>query len=466
MATTKIWPIRDNLSRVLDYAENHLKTANPNAYSQKELSDLREVLSYAANDQKTAQQFYVTGVNCISEIAYDQMMATKQRYGKTGGNLAYHAYQSFAPDEVTPEQCHKIGVELARRIWGDKYEVLVTTHLNTHCVHNHFVVNSVAFTDAKKLNNNYAMYFKNLRAESDRICAEHGLSVIENPGRSGSKHLQEAENRGELTMWNIIRSDIDSAIKQTVTNTQFYGLMRKWGYTFDFNPNRKYPTLRAPGMKQRLRFRTLGENYTPEIVTKRILANRPLPVPPQKNTVQHYHLRGSFRQITPASSGLYIMYLLFTLILRRIANRNTAVPQQSRQIYTPEIREAVRRLERYSQQTELLCRHKLKTPEQVQDFIGTKKQQRTTLERERIRVYNRMKKADSPEKLAELKFERDDLSKQIKVIRKELFLANSVLTEREDIRRKLQEQRKLEKQYLENEKTKAQQRKREQNHVR
>jgi len=457
MATTKIWPIRDNLSRVLDYAENHLKTANPNAYSQKELSDLREVLQYAANDSKTAQQFYVTGVNCISEIAYDQMMATKQRYGKTGGNLAYHAYQSFAPDEVTPEQCHKIGVELARRIWGDKYEVLVTTHLNTHCVHNHFVVNSVAFTDGKKLNNNYAMYFKNLRAESDRICAEHGLSVIETPGRSGSKNLQDAEKRGEPTMWNVIRSDIDSAIKQTVTNTQFYGLMRKWGYSFDFNPKRKYPTLRAPDMKQRLRFKTLGESYTPEVITKRILANRPLSVQQPKPRVQYYRLRGSFRQITPASSGLHIMYLLFTLILRRIANRNTAAPTQSRRIYTPEIREAVRRLDKYSQQTQLLCRHKLKTPEQVKVFIGERNQQRTTLERERVRVYNRMKKADTPEKLAGFKSERDDLSKQIKVIRKELFLANSVLTEREEIRRKLQAQRGLGKQYLEKDKPKTKQ---------
>jgi hypothetical protein len=79
MATTKIWPVRDNLARVLDYAENHLKTANPAAYSPQEIKDLREVLEYAANDRKTARQFYVTGVNCIGDIAYEQMTATKQQ---------------------------------------------------------------------------------------------------------------------------------------------------------------------------------------------------------------------------------------------------------------------------------------------------------------------------------------------------------------------------------------------------
>ena len=114
MATTKIWPVRDNLARVVAYAENHLKTANPNVYTETELNDLRNVLGYAASDEKTAKQFYVTGVNCIGEHAYQQMTATKQRFGKTGGNLAYHAYQSFAPDEATPERCHEIGVELVK----------------------------------------------------------------------------------------------------------------------------------------------------------------------------------------------------------------------------------------------------------------------------------------------------------------------------------------------------------------
>jgi hypothetical protein len=196
-------------------------------------------LGYAANEEKTARQFYVTGVNCIAEIAYQQMTAAKQRFGKTGGNLAYHAYQSFAPDEVAPEECHQIGVLLAKRIWGDRYEVLVTTHLNTRCVHNHLVVNSVSFVDGKKLNNNYAMYFKNLRAESDSICRERGLSVIEEPGRSsGCRYLQKAEEHGEPTMWNIICSDIDEAIRRSMTDRQFYGHLRQWGYSFDFNPNR------------------------------------------------------------------------------------------------------------------------------------------------------------------------------------------------------------------------------------
>jgi hypothetical protein len=83
------------------------------------------------------------------------------------------------------------------------------------------------------------MYFKSLRAESDSICKERGLSVIEEPGRSsGSRYLQKAEERGEPTMGNIIRSDIDKAIRQSMTDRQFYGHLRQWVYNFDFYPNR------------------------------------------------------------------------------------------------------------------------------------------------------------------------------------------------------------------------------------
>lgn len=463
MAVTKIWPVRDNLGRVLDYAENHLKTANPEAYSPQELNDLQNVLGYAANADKTSQQFFVTGVNCIGEIAYEQMIATKQRFGKTGGNLAYHAYQSFAPDEVTPEQCHRIGVALAKRLWGDRYEVLVTTHLNTHCVHNHLVVNSVSRIDGKKLNNNYAMYFDGLRKESDNICREHGFSVVENPGRSGNRYVREAEKRGEPTMWNIIRSDIDEAVRRSVTDRQFYQVMRQWGYTFDFNPNRKYPTLRAPGTAKATRFKTLGEHYTPEAIVRRILAQQIPNRPPPRPKIQQYQYKGSFRNMQYVS-GLYVLFLIFTLLLRKIRNINRVETHPQKQRFTPEMREAVRRMERYSDQTRLLCRYKLKTDTEVTTFVENKKEELSTLERSRNKVYSRMKSAKTPKKLAELKSERDELSKQITALRKEVKTAQGVLTGWEDVRRKIREQRELDKQYFDREKQQSQQRKRGHEH--
>ena len=86
MATTKIWAVKDNLERTVNYAANPEKTVD---------SDLKKALQYAGEGAKTESRCYVTGVNCNAETAFEEMSAVQERFGKTGGNVAYHAYQSF-----------------------------------------------------------------------------------------------------------------------------------------------------------------------------------------------------------------------------------------------------------------------------------------------------------------------------------------------------------------------------------
>ena len=441
MATTRIWPVRDNLARVVDYAENHLKTANPDVYTERELQELRQVLDYAENSEKTAMQFLVTSVNCVDKCAYQQMSATKQRFGKTGGNLAYHAYQSFAPGEVTPKECHDIGVQLAKNIWGDRYEVLVTTHINTRCVHNHLVVNSVSFVDGKKLNNNYAMYFKHLRAESDRLCLEHRLSVIENPGKtSGSRWMQQAEKRGELTPYNIIRSDIDNVIKQSMTMSGFYNKLRDMGYIVNDDPNRKYATIRFPNAKHNTRFKTLGEQYTPSVIAERILANK-IPVVPQRMqvTTRHYQLRGSFKsvkKITDVQAVFIILgYLLGIYPTKRV--------DPTRPPLSPELRAAQRQCRKFSDQITLICKHRIKTTADLKTFITERNAELGDQKRLRGKVYNRMKSAKTPEVLEKLKSKRDELTGGIQTIRHELKLSEDVLKQSAEVERLIRTEMKL-----------------------
>ena len=125
MAVTKIWAIKDSLQRVLDYA------ANPD---QTEYDALAQTLHYAENDAKTKlneSAQLVTGIHCRADHAWEDMRAVQERFGKTDGVVALHAYQSFREGEVTPEQCHEIGVALARKVWGKRFQVLVATHMNT-----------------------------------------------------------------------------------------------------------------------------------------------------------------------------------------------------------------------------------------------------------------------------------------------------------------------------------------------
>ena len=210
MATTKIWPVKDSLARVVDYAQNPDKTI---------YSDLQNVLHYAANGEKTVEgeerAMFVTGVNCNRDTAFQEMQAVKERFGKTGGNVAYHAYQSFKPGEVTPELCHQLGVELAKRMWGDEYQVLVATHFNTGTYHNHFVVNSVGLWDGRKFNCGKRAYYQ-FRQLSDDLCREYQLSTIKNPKGKTPRSIYFAEKRGEPTKYNLMREALDAALKVSV----------------------------------------------------------------------------------------------------------------------------------------------------------------------------------------------------------------------------------------------------------
>ena len=119
MATTKIWAVKDNLKRVLDYVSNPEKTENID-FDKYEFKGLENVLNYTTDDMKTEKQFYVSGINCDSTNALWQMKNTKKAAHKEEGVLAFHCYQSFKPGEVTPETAHQIGIELAKRMWGCK----------------------------------------------------------------------------------------------------------------------------------------------------------------------------------------------------------------------------------------------------------------------------------------------------------------------------------------------------------
>ena len=212
MATTSLWRVNGWLGKVVIYVENPDKTDNPAFYEKAHMTDrqaqeLDDVIAYAVNSEKTRMEEsgeilrqFVSGVNCAPRTARDEMMAVKKRFGKETGTVAYHGYQSFAPGEATPEIVHEIGVKLARQLWGDRYQVLVATHLDkANHLHNHFLVNTVSFVDGRKYYRS-AQDYRQMRAVSDQLCREYGLSVIRNgePGKSKQYAEWKAEQERRI----------------------------------------------------------------------------------------------------------------------------------------------------------------------------------------------------------------------------------------------------------------------------
>lgn len=158
--------------------------------TERQAQGLSDVIDYAVNSEKTQAadgeqeeilHSFVSGVNCHPRTAREEMLAVKRRFGKENGTVAYHGYQSFAPGEATPELAHEIGLRLARQLWGDRYQVVVATHLDkANHLHNHFVVNTVSFIDGIKYHRT-AKDYHDMQAASDALCREYGLSVIEDP---------------------------------------------------------------------------------------------------------------------------------------------------------------------------------------------------------------------------------------------------------------------------------------------
>lgn len=129
MATTKIWKVQKRLDHVINYTTNEEKTKNNySEYGMDRFDSIIQVMTYATNPDKTEKQFYTTGINCEVKNSVKQMQLIKMIYGKENGILAFHAYQSFDEGEVTPEIAHEIGVKLANKMWGDRFQVVVSTH--------------------------------------------------------------------------------------------------------------------------------------------------------------------------------------------------------------------------------------------------------------------------------------------------------------------------------------------------
>lgn len=211
---------------------------------------LNAVLQYAMQDKKTVWngEKLVTGVNCLPQFAYTEMMNTKLRYGKEDGRMYYHFVQSFPKDEtISPKQAHEIACEFARR-WKD-FEVVVATHSDRDHVHSHFIINSVNMETGKKFHSD-SESIKVQQRFNDELCLKYGFSVCEKKKESEktSPYKQPEYHvamRGES--WKIsLQLSIDNAMRYASNRHAFFELMESEGYSVKWTADRKNITYTCP----------------------------------------------------------------------------------------------------------------------------------------------------------------------------------------------------------------------------
>ena len=441
MATTSIWRVKGWLGKVVVYVENPDKTTNPKFFTDKDMAEqdgqeLSDVIRYAVNSKKTQEtgsedgtplHRFVSSINCSPATARDEMLAVKKRFGKEDGTVAYHGYQSFAPGEATPELAHEIGMKLAERLWGDRYQVIVATHLDKeNHLHNHFVLNTVSFADGIKYHRTKKDYH-DMQTVSDELCREYRLSVIENPQYGKAKQYGEwrAEQEQRPTWRGLIRTDIDEAIRQAMTERQFFDALRKKGYAVKGG---KDISVRPPGKERFVRLmRNFGEDYSLDNIRRRIISqSRPeRKKPEQKPEILRVRLIGSLKTARKLTGfrALYVHYCYLLGIFPK--NR----PQQNRKRLHFLLREDLLKLDTITAETRLLIGHRIDTAEQLFSYRDKVSEKITVLTEKRKQLYKTQRtaavKSDS-EKAAEVKAQIAALSKELAALRKEVVLCNSI----------------------------------------
>ena len=431
MATTGFWPVKGRLKDVIDYAENPDKTIDRKYLDE----DLFRTLEYAANAEKTDQRMYVTALNCPLETACQSMMETKRRFGKLKGNVAYHGYQSFRPGELTPETCHAIGLETARRMWPD-YEVVVTTHLNTDSLHNHFVVNSVSFKTGEKYQNKIRDHVR-LREVSDALCLDYELSVL------GKSKLYQTEKdaywvhkAGKLTHRDILKQDVEECLAYVYKTDELLQRLRQKGYTIVRGDSYEHISVKAPDWSRAVRLDSIGypvnkiqsilryhldDNHFMIVYNSHLLPKRkPLPLLSLESQLDY--------DITHArETGTVLLDLVFYLVLRLLGlTQNEEARRQSIQPLSPSMRMELAKLDQIIEEQKLLTGKDIHTVQELSLFQTETEEKIKCLEAERQRCRNQLRRPKPPELTEEYKQKIAAATEELKPLRKELAVAKRI----------------------------------------
>lgn len=260
---------------------------------------VHKAVNYICNPDKTDEGILISSFGCSPETAAYDFKFALSKTNQSDSNKAFHLIQAFMPGEVSYDEAHRIGVELADKLLEGKYSYIVSTHIDKGHVHNHIIfcaadnVNHEKYHDCKQT-------YRGIRRLNDELCKEHGLSVIV-PGERRGKTYKEWQAVKNGSAWKEqLKTDIDEAIKNASTYEDCIDLIRAKGYEVkgeDFGEKaHKFISFRPLDRENFVRGRasSLGEQYTKERIRERIAEKaleppkKRVPFPARKKPIKDY----------------------------------------------------------------------------------------------------------------------------------------------------------------------------------
>ncbi len=396
-------------------------------------SNLQAVINYGKNGDKTENGILVSSVNCSVETAYEEMALTKKFFHKEDKTLGYHIIQSFKGNEVSPKLANQIGKELAEELWGDKYQVVICTHINKDNVHNHIILNSVSFIDGYKHHNSKAQ-IAFLKETSDRLCLNYGLSIIDTPKANKEKEFRQKNidyfSRTDEKMQKII-TDIDEAIKSAKKYSDFKLILKSKGYE-NIKDSDKYLSLKTPYYSRNIRInRVFGEKYSVEGIKERIYGYLKEDLPPVQNYKKKYYRKvytgpkiNKYLLETSSFYRLYVHYLYFFGIL----------PAKNEYIeLSPDYYKQKRKNNMIFEELNFLARHSFSSISDVSVYKENLENKLHELKGKRELLWRKHKFAHTNKKDEILK-EINELTEEINTIQAQKNACNRIIAKYEDIK--------------------------------
>lgn len=274
-----------------------------------------------------------------------------------------------------------------------------------------------------------------MREASDTLCREYGLSIIETPQPGKSKHYAEhrAEQQGKPTWRFLIKRDVDTALRQSMTERQFFHALQQMGYEVKVGAD---ISVRPKGKERFFRLgRNLGETYTPAGIRRQLLEKcRPgQDYRPQPRRVQFHG------QMKPArrATGFRALYYHYCYLLGIFPRNKRHLPRR----VSPALREELLRGERFSQEVRLLSRYKIDTVEQLEAHQGKVVEQLENLLSQRTLLYRQFRTVgvqSNPKRKDWVKQEISTLTGQIKKLRREAALCQDIAQRSKKMRESLE----------------------------
>ena len=343
---------------------------------------LKRSLDYVMNPEKTQDGRLIGAINCQVDSAFEQMKATKRKFGKVDKRQGYHIILSFKEDEVNPDTAFEITRRFVEEYLGKSYEAVYVVHDNTAHVHSHIVFNSVSFVDGKKYRYEKGDWAKYIQPITNKLCQEYGLSIIDVDDGSKEKEHESykdwSEYREGSFVWaDMIKRDLDSCILQAGNYEQFLELLSDKGYEVKQG---KYLAVKPQGMTRFRRCKTLGDMYSDEVIRERIEKEDISFYREQQKEVQPVLCKCKVRRYRRAKmSGLQKRYYAKLYRIGKLKKKPYS------QVW--KYKDDIRKMHKLQEQYLFLVRHKIESAEELVSVLDNLTDKKKEASKEKSKTY-------------------------------------------------------------------------------